>query len=228
MKPRTKLGSGRSPNGMLIELFEHDGQHEIRANGVGLMASRMHHSEEELARLACVNLRPGARVMIGGLGIGFSLRAALDLLPPDGKALQVELMPEVVEWNRELIGHHAGHPLDDPRTELVMEDILLAVQRNKGRLSAIMLDCDNGPTPVVDPSNQRLYTKGGLTALFEALEPGGRLTIWSAEDEPGFPRRLARVGFCETARHRAYARPGNKGSRHWVFAGRKPGRTGPG
>ncbi|MCP3919907.1 MAG: hypothetical protein GY711_30625 [bacterium] len=187
------------------------------------MASRAHHSEQELARLACVDLPRGAQVLIGGLGIGYTLRTALDLLPEDGRAVQVELVPEVVEWNRGPIGHHAGHPLDDPRTELLMSDINDAIRSYRGKLAAIMLDCDNGPSPIVSVRNAWLYTHAGLKALNRALVPGGRLAIWSAEDSPPFPARMRSNGF-DAKRVKVHARPGRKGTRHSVFVGVKQGR----
>lgn len=221
MKPHIKLASVRSPTGNLLELFEHDGEHEIRSDGLGLMASRKHRSEEDLARLACEDLPPRPTVMIGGLGIGYTLRAALDLLPPDGRAIQVELVPEVAEWNRGPLAHHADHPLDDGRTELVIADITETVKGHQGTLAAIMLDADNGPSAKVEPRSLRLYTKAGLAALYRALLPGGRVTIWSIENPPAFTARMRAAGF-DAHVHSTHARPGRRSGKHFVFVGRKP------
>lgn len=221
MKPRIKLGSATSPDGTLIELIEHDGNHEILAGGRELMATRMHHSEEELARLACVDLPERPVVLIGGLGMGYTLRTTLDLLPEDGRVLQVEMVPEVVEWNRGPLAHHAGHPLEDPRVELVMSDVVPAIKTHREDLAAIMLDVDNGPTPLVDGSNLSLYSNAGLKALRNALIPGGHLAIWSAGEESHFPSRLEHFGF-EAQEHVTHARPKRKGPRHFVYVGRKP------
>ena len=141
MKPRKKIGRATSPDGTVLELIEHDGDHEIIADGLGLMSTRMHHSEEELARLACSDLPEKPVALIGGLGLGYTLRATLDLLPADGKAIQVELVPEVVEWNRGPLGPHAGHPLDDPRTELVVDDVCRVVKQHQNSLDAIRKRC---------------------------------------------------------------------------------------
>lgn len=222
MRPRIKLASDCLPDGRPIELFEHDGHHEIRCGGLSLMGSRMRHSEEELARLACQGLRSGARVLIGGLGLGFTLRATLDLLPPDGTAIQVELMAAVVEWNRGPLGHHADHPLDDLRTELVLADVTKAVRRYEDDLDAILLDVDNGPNPLVAEENAWLYKPVGLQRMRRALRPGGCLAIWSSEEVPSFPARLRKVGFCDVEAHRVTARPNGKGPRHAVFLGRRP------
>lgn len=221
MKPRIKLDSARSPEGTLLELYEHDGQHMIIAGGQPLMTSRKHHSEEELARVALVQLPPRPKVLIGGLGMGFTLRTTLDLLPPDGCALQVELLSEIVDWNRGPLGAHAGHPLRDERVEVVIEDVVEVVRRHEGELAAILLDVDNGSTPVVEARNARLYSRRGLSSLRRALLPGGRLGIWAADMEPAFIDRLNANGF-EAHEHITYARPGNKGGRHSIFLARKP------
>lgn len=220
MKFRTKIGTASSPDGTKLELVEHDGDHEITVDGQSLMSSRKHESEEELARLACVDLPPKAKVLIGGLGIGFTLRAALDLLPENGQALQVELVPEIVEWNRGPIGHHAGNPLDDPRVLLVKGDVTNAIKRNHGALSAIMLDIDNGPTPLVSNRNSRLYSVPGVHAIRHALKPGGRVAIWCAQDEPWFVERLRTHGF-EAESHKTHARPNRKGTPYFILVGRK-------
>jgi spermidine synthase len=219
VKPRLKIATAETTDGTVLELFEHDGAHEISIGGAALMGTRQHHSEEELARLACEGLPDRPVVMIGGLGIGFTLRAALDLLPEDGQAIQVELLEQIVQWNRGPLAHHAGRPLEDPRTRLVIGDVAEEVLKHRGQLAAIMLDVDNGATPMVMTRNSRLYGRAGLRALKGALVPGGALAIWSANDDPKLAARLRSVGFTVTM-NEAHARPRRKGARHCIIVGR--------
>jgi len=218
MKPRVRIDEARTPDGKLLELYEHDGAHDIVVDRRPLMSSRKHQSEEDLASLVCRDLPSAARVLIGGLGLGFTLRAALDLLPPDAEAIQVELIPEVVTWNETRMGHHADHPLRDPRTRIVVGDVRGVIPRYERQLHAVMLDVDNGPDPMVSEGNAWLYAKEGLRAIHRALVPGGRVAVWSATDDTTFPRTLRRSGF-EAQRHLSSARPGRKGGRHFIFVG---------
>ncbi|MDP6666814.1 MAG: hypothetical protein QF357_05380 [Dehalococcoidia bacterium] len=220
MKPWITVGEAVSPDGTRLELVEHDGEYIIRADDLPLMSTRMHFSEVELARVVCKKLKPGARVMIGGLGLGYTLRSTLDLLPEDGKAVQVELVPEVVEWNRGPLAKFADHPLDDGRTELVQDDVVSVIRNARNEFDAIMLDVDNGPSPLVDESNGWLYTDAGLQATRRALKNGGRVAIWSADDEPKFPSRMRRNGF-RTDRLRIQPHKGKGGIRHVIFTGIK-------
>ena len=207
MKPWITVGEAVSPDGTQLELVEHDGEYVIRADDLPLMSTRMHFSEVELARIACKKLKPGAKVMIGGLGFGYTLRSALDLIPKDGKAVQVELVPEIVEWNRGPLAEFAGRPLDDSRTELVEGDVAEVIRNAHNEFDAIMLDVDNGPSPVVDESNSWLYSDPGLQAIRRALKNGGSVAIWSADDEPKFPSRMRRNGF-RADRHRVRTHKG--------------------
>jgi spermidine synthase len=220
MKPWITVGEAVSPDGTRLELVEHDGEYVIRADDLPLMSTRMHFSEVELARLVCKKLKPGAKVMIGGLGLGYTLRAALDLLPEKGKAVQVELVPEIVEWNRGPLAGFNDNPLDDPRAELVQGDVAKVIRNAHNEFDAIMLDVDNGPSPVVDERNGWLYTDHGLLAIRHALKNGGSVAIWSADDEPKFPSRMRRNGF-RADRHRVRTHEGKGGIRHLIFTGRK-------
>ena len=222
MKPRIKLGEARTPEGRLLELYEHDGHHEVIFEKRALMASRRHFSEQELARIVCEELPPKAKVMIGGLGIGYTLRRVLDFLPEGGRAIQVELMPELVEWNRGPMAFHADAPLEDPRTKLIMGDICEVIPRYDKVLAAILLDVDNGPTPLIRGQNQWLYGRKGLAAIHRALIPGGAVSVWAADDESHFLKSLEAAGF-RAERHITNARPNRKGGRHYIFVGRKPG-----
>jgi spermidine synthase len=220
MKPWITVGEALSPDGTRLELVEHDGEYIIRADDLPLMSTRMHFSEIELARLVCNKLRSGAKVMIGGLGLGYTLRAALDLLPKDGTAVQVELVPEVVEWNKGPLAPFAGNPLDDKRSELVQGDVAKAIRGGRNEYDSIMLDVDNGPSPLVNERNAWLYTDHGLQAIRGALKNGGRVAIWSADDEPRFISRMKRNGF-RAEKHHIQANKGKGGIRHVIFTGRK-------
>ena len=220
MKPWITVGEALSPDGTRLELVEHDGEYIIRADDLPLMSTRMHFSEIELARLVCNKLRSGAKVMIGGLGLGYTLRAALDLLPKDGTAVQVELVPEVVEWNKGPLAPFAGNPLDDKRSELVQGDVAKAIRGGRNEYDSIMLDVDNGPSPLVNERNAWLYTDHGLQAIRGALKNGGRVAIRSADDEPRFISRMKRNGF-RAEKHHIQAHKGKGGIRHVIFTGRK-------
>ena len=220
MKPWNTVGEALSPDGTRLELVEHDGEYIIRADDLPLMSTRMHFSEIELARLVCNKLRSGAKVMVGGLGLGYTLRAALDLLPKDGKAVQVELVPEVIEWNKGPLASYAGNPLDDKRSALVQGDVAKAIRGARNEYDSIMLDVDNGPSPLVSERNAWLYTDHGLQAIRGALKNGGRIAIWSADDEPRFISRMKRNGF-RAEKHLIQAHKGKGGIRHVIFTGRK-------
>ena len=223
MKPWTTIGKAISPDGTRLELVEHDGEFVIKADNLPLMGTRMHFSELELARLVCEQLTPGAKVMIGGLGIGYTLRGTLDLLPKNGTAVQVELVPEVIAWNRGPLAAFADHPLDDPRVQLVQEDVAKVIREANDEFDAIMLDVDNGPSPQVDERNAWLYTDSGLKAIRRALRDRGRVAIWSAYEAPQFPAHMRRNGF-RSDLHRIRAHKGHKGkggTHHWVFTGWK-------
>jgi len=219
MKPWEQLDRAKTPDGSVLELLRHDEDYLIRVDGYELMTSRMHASEEAMMALACAHPRDGARVLVGGLGMGYTARAALDLLPPRASMVIAELSPAVVEWNRGPLGPLAGHPLDDLRTEVVIGDVTKVVQREGEGFDAILLDVDNGPTALTDRSNRWLYTAGGLGALREALRPGGGVAIWSIGDEPSFERRLRSAGL-EPSTHRIRAR-GKRGPWHVVFVGKR-------
>ena len=215
MKPRITVGKAIAPDGTRLELIERDDEYVIEADGMPLMSSRMHFSEAELARVVCENLKPKARVMIGGLGLGYTLRSALDLLPKSGTAVQVELIPEIVEWNRGPLGKFADHPLNDPRTKLALDDVTQVIRHARNEFDAIMLDVDNGPEGLARPGNDSLYNKPGLRLLRAALRHGGVLGVWSAADHAAFDARLRRERF-KVQLHHVRARR-TKGPRRTIW-----------
>lgn len=219
MKPWEQLATARTPDGSLLELLRHDHDYLIRADGYELMSSRMHASEEAMMRLACPHPPDGARILVGGLGMGYTTAAALAILPTRASVMVAELVPAVVEWNRGPLGPLANHPLDDPRTEVVVDDVTRVIRRATDHFDAILLDVDNGPTALTDRGNSWLYTAAGLAAMRNALRPGGGLAIWSINDESSFERRLRAAGFTPVTHH-VQAR-GQRGPRHVVFVGEK-------
>lgn len=221
MKPRVTVARAQSPDGTPLELIEHDGSYVIMADGLLLMSTRMSHSEEELARIACEGLPAGCRVLIGGLGCGYSLRATLDLISEDSEVIQAELVSEVVDWNRGPLATFASNPLGDDRVEVVIGDVGEVIQLAEEPFDAIILDVDNGPAAIVNETNFWLYSDEGLETMRATLTDAGRLAIWSSEDERGFTGRMRRAGF-EAERHSVGSRKSGKGPRHVVFLGRVP------
>jgi spermidine synthase len=217
MKPWETLGRARLPDGTELTLVRHPSEFAILADGRPLMSSRMHGSEEELARLGCDRARtmPSPCVLVGGLGMGFTLRAALDTLPPTARVLVAELVPAVVEWNRGPLGVLAGHPLDDPRVRIETGDVAATIRSSRGRFDVVLLDVDNGAVAMTAASNAALYSDQGIAAARAAVRPGGILALWSATDDRRFERRLRAAGF-DVKRTRIPARL-NRGPRHTIL-----------
>jgi spermidine synthase len=197
MKPQIKLATALTPDGGKMELYQHDRDFLIKVNGQGLMNSRRHESEKELARLGCAHLstHTSPRVLIGGLGMGYTLRQTLDMLGPGASVVVSELLSAVADWNREYFKELNGQPLDDKRTELIIGDIFPLISRSSNRFDAILLDVDNGPSAVSDSGNQRLYSPAGIQACRRALRKPGALAIWSSEPSKVFEQLLMSCGF---------------------------------
>jgi len=220
VKPWELLGETRTPDGSLMALMRRDREHIILANGKPLMSNLMHGSEEALASLACtrVRTRPQPCVLVGGLGMGFTLRATLDALPADASVIVAELLPAVVEWNRGPLAPLAGEPLKDPRVTVLQNDVAETMRASEGRFDAMLLDVDNGPSAFTESANAELYTDRGLASARTALKNGGVLAVWSAREDRKFEQRLRYNGFrVEVSRVRARLKKG--GPRHTIFLG---------
>jgi len=215
--PWVELGRAKLPDGELV-LSRRGDEYVLRMRGAELMNSRSHASEELLATLGCAGLPSDARVLIGGLGMGFTTRASLDALASTATIVIAELLPEVVAWNRGPLAHLAAHPLDDPRVSVRIADV--AEVMSEGTHHAILLDVDNGPDAFTAPSNSKLYGVRGLERARRALVPGGTLAVWSVADDKAFTGRLRGVGFTVET-HRVPPRP-NSGARHVVWIARAP------
>ncbi len=164
MQPLEIIGEALTPNGTDIKLTRRGNEYIILANGKSLMSSRMHGSEEALATLACLRAQTLKQpcILIGGLGMGFTLRATLDFLPPDATIVVAELVPAVLDWNRGALGPLAGCPLKDRRVHVQVGDVAVALGSGPGRFDAVLLDVDNGPAPLTSSDNARLYDQKGL------------------------------------------------------------------
>lgn len=196
MKPLERLGEARTPDGTLLTLYRHDGAYLIRADGVELMSTRRHLSEDRLAEVACAPIRdvPHARVLIGGLGLGFTLRAALRELGDDAEVVVVELVPEVIAWNAEPAYGLSVETMADPRVRVVNDDVSNVLRDNVSGFNAIMLDTDNGPDGMLMSENGRLYARFGIATTVAALRAGGSIVYWSVGDDPKFMRALRGAG----------------------------------
>ncbi|MDF1505460.1 hypothetical protein [Roseisolibacter sp. H3M3-2] len=207
MKPYERLGEARTPNGTVLALYRHDGAYLIRADGIELMSTRRHLSEDRLAEVACAGLRErsGARVLIGGLGLGFTLRAAIAQLGDDAEVVVAELVEEVIAWNADPRWDISAATMRDPRVRVVHDDVVNVLEANAGGFDAIMLDTDNGPDGMLMSENGRLYAAQGVARTAAALRPGGRIAYWSVGDDPRFAHllRASRLAV-ETLRVRAH------------------------
>lgn len=206
-----------------MRLTARDGEFVILIDGKTLMSSRLHGSEEALATAACrhVSARVQPQILVGGLGMGFTLRATLNLLPAEATVFVAELMVAVVDWNHGPLAPLAGHPLKDPRVSILMEDVGDTLRAESDRFDAILLDVDNGPSAFTSHENQELYDDDGVAAAHAALRTGGGLAVWSAADDRSYQRRLQAHGF-DASVERVRARPNKGGARHTIFLGLKP------
>ena len=218
-EPWTLLDTAQIPgNSGELQLYQRADEFSISVRGGGvLMSTWAHGSEDALAELACRKIvgRPGSRVLIGGLGMGFTLAAALRSLGSDALVEVAELVPAVVAWNRGPLGAHAGHPLQDQRVVVRTGDVAKVLRAERQAYDAILLDVDNGPEGMTRKKNDWLYTTDGLTECYTALRPEGILAIWSAGADRDFTERLRKTGFrAKQIRVREYE---NEGALHAIW-----------
>ncbi len=205
-----------------MKLIRRGDEYLILVNGAILMSNRMHGSEEALATFAFQRMRTLERlsVLIGGLGMGFTLRATLDLLPSDAAVVVAELVPAVVEWNRGPLGPLAKHPLKDKRVRVETGDVAVTLSSRLGQFDAVLLDVDNGPAALTDSNNAGLYDSRGIGAAHASLKKTGVLAIWAAKEDRKFKQRLRDGGF-DVQVQRPRGRLIKGGPRHTIFLARK-------
>ncbi len=222
MTPRELIGVAEVPGGPPLRLFRRGGDFMIVLERNELMSTRMSGSEVALGTMTCERLRghPAPHLLIGGYGMGFTLRAVLGLLGPDARVTVAELVPGIIEWARGPMAGMTDGCLDDPRVTLAMGDVAEAIRAGVGRYDAIMLDVDNGPDGLTRPANDGIYTPGGLAEARRALRPGGVLAIWSAGADAAFTRRLGQAGFA-VDEVRVKARDNGKGPTHVIWFARR-------
>lgn len=220
MKKWTLLDQALTDDGKSISLHEHDGSYTIRIGGAELMSTREHASEEKLAEFACTHIRNDtrARVLIGGLGFGFTLKAALKVVDSHAAVVVAEISAQVIAWNRNRTYNLAADALDDPRVSLVDQDVSRILRDAHAEFDSVMLDVDNGPAALSVPGNHWLYHRAGLEQIRVALRPGGCVAFWSARPDEPFEKRLAQSGYkVEVERCRSREKAGRW---HTIFVGR--------
>lgn len=221
MKPTIQIATARTPDGEELVLYKHDADYSIKVNRQELMTSRAHESERLLARLGCARIqeRASPTVLIGGLGMGYTLRQALDLLQPHASVVVSELIAEVVVWNRDFLGALNHDPLHDPRVVLRIGDVRELIQQSEHAFDAIMLDVDNGPEALTSKDNDHLYSREGLQACMHALHAKGCLSIWSGSIDNAFEKRLRQENLFFRRFHGAIYKGGKSRSRFiWVIS----------
>lgn len=218
MKAWEKLAESEAPDGSLVELLRRGHEFLLRVGGYDLMSNEDQSSARALAELGCAHLPKAQphRVLVGGLGMGFSLRAALDHTASDATVEVAELIPDVVLWNRTFLAELAERPLDDPRAVVLTTDVAELLAGATEGYDAILLDVDNGPDALQHPENDALYQAPGLQIARNALKPGGTLAVWSFSDDPRFTQRLKAAGFRVEVQVVLGSRKG-RGRRHQIW-----------
>lgn len=224
MIPWVRIDTAAVPGGGgELRLMQRGSEFSIMAGAIELMNSRVSGSETALATLACERLadRPRAHVLVGGFGMGFTLRAALSVLGPKARVTVGELVPQMIDWAKGPMAELSGACLSDPRLGVVVGDIAPLIGTAQGEYDAILLDVDNGPEGLTRAANDRLYDRQGLLAARRALRPGGILAVWSSAPHDGFTARLRRAGY-EVEELRVRAGGGRRGARHVIWLATAP------
>lgn len=200
MKPTTNVAETYAPDGAHFRLIEHDGDYYLYMNDRQVMSTRMTLSERMLADVGCdfADRRKNPRVLVGGLGLGFSLRRSLEIVGPDSQVEVAELLPEVVRWNQELMKGYNDDILADSRTQITVVDVHDCIRKaaqGQEKYDAILLDVDDGPSSLLQPQNSQLYQSEGLSLLKTALTPGGRVAFWAVEKDARLYRSLKKAKF---------------------------------
>ena len=225
MLKRELLDTAEIQDGETLELFSHGRDFMIVLGRNELMSTRMRFSEEQLAELTLDRLdNPTPRILIGGYGMGFTLRAALARLAEGSEAVVAEISPKIIEWAKGPMADLTGDCLDDPKLDLKICNVAALIDdANDGtcdKFDAILLDVDNGPDGMVRADNNRIYSSTGLGKARDALKVGGIVSVWSAAPDHGFRRRMKEAGF-DVEERRVRSRPNNKGAHHTIWFGRK-------
>ncbi len=223
MRPWELLDTTTVPGaGSELRLYRRGEEFSIKVGRSELMNSRVHGSEDALAELACKRLgdKSQPRILIGGLGMGFTLAAALQQLGPDAEIVVAELVPAVIEWNRGVLSSVAGHPLESKRITVHEGDVGQLIRSEQGVYDAILLDVDNGPEGLTRKENDSLYSPAGLSSALAALRSGGIFGVWSISPDHRFSKRLQHAGF-KVEEIRAPARGRHGGGRHMIWLGEK-------
>ncbi|WP_066798805.1 hypothetical protein [Sphingomonas soli] len=222
MTPRELIDTAEVPGGEPLRLFRRGADHMIVLERNELMNSRMSGSEEQLAVMTIERLgaRAGLRLLIGGYGMGFTLRAALPMLKKDALVTVAELVPKIIDWATGPMAELTGEALDDPRVDVVIDDVGRVIRESPGGYDGILLDVDNGPDGLTRAGNDGLYSDRGLAQARTALRPGGILAVWSAAPDPRFARRFKDAGY-QVDEVGVRARSNGKGPRHVIWFGTK-------
>ncbi len=220
-----ELATTTAPDGVLLQLRRRGHEYLIRAGGIELMSNGDESSSRALGTLGCAHLAGArqTRVLVGGLGMGYTLRAALDAVDASSVVEVAELVPAVVEWNRGVLADLAGRPLEDKRAQLVPGDVRARIRAEPNRYHAILLDVDNGPSALAHKINNALYSARGLEQIWTALQPGGVLGVWSISDDHRFTARLRQQGF-EVRVERVHGSRKGRGRYHVIWLARRPAR----